>query len=115
RHSPALPVEIADRALPGSAPVFRRLAVPAERLAIALRDAESEVVQLPHLEFGGRVLLDCGLPNKVDALRGLDAAVIEHRAQRELRDGVAGRGLCARRIERARDIIVRDREEHRAD
>jgi predicted nicotinamide N-methyase len=92
--------------------VIRGAPVPLERLPIVLRDAEPEIVDLPHLELGWGEALRRRLADPVDRLRGVVAAVVQQRAQRELRDDVAaGRGRAGG-LERARHVGIRRSQQH---
>src|SRR4030095_6519109 len=73
--------------------MFRGLAIPGKRLRIVLLDDKSKVVQLTDLEFSRRVSLSGSLAEPFLRLSRVVSAVVQHRAERKLRNDVAGIGL----------------------
>lgn len=113
RDRASLAVELSDGPLGPGAAVRGRLAVPVESLAVARRDAEPKVVDLPHLKFRRRVLLRRRLAHPGYALRRVLAAVVQHCAKGKLRDNVTGRGARARGLEGPGHIRIWRRDHER--
>ena len=100
------PIEIADRALSRGAAMVGSLAVPLERQPFVRGHAKPEVVELTDVEFGVGMTLSRSLAHPVHGLGQIRSSVIEKRAERELRDDVAGGGAGARSSKGTLDVRV---------